>query len=137
MIDDPFLINRIDRMKNMQIEGIATFTGKGFRFDSGLPSDEPVLDQAYRLRGAMTVSRNACVEFERHTPVTLPPQLDRVACGDNYLVRRSTRHYIIQIKVPVVESRSTSEEKIQNLLPLVMGEITLDRNEVLGNALTD
>lgn len=123
--------------KEFQIEGLATFTPDGFRFDSGMPSDEPILEQEVNLQGSLRVSRNACVEFKKCTQVFLPPQMDHVARGKDYLVRRSSRHYIIQIKVPVVENRSQSEEKLQRLIPLLMGEITLDRNEVLGSALMD
>ena len=54
-----------------------------------------------------------------------------VCSGMNYKVKRSTRHYIIQVKVPVVEKRAVSEQKIRDIIPVVMGEITLDRKEIL------
>ena len=109
-------------MNPLKIEGIATFTGKSFRFDSGLPM---------KLHGTMKVSQNANVEFADDGRVFLPPHLMNVCSGVNYKVKRSTRHYIIQVKVPVVEERAVSEQKIRDIIPVVMGEITLDRKEIL------
>ena len=45
-------------------------------------------------------------------------------------MKRTTRHYIIQLKVPVVEHRTTTEQRLVELLPVVLGEITLDRREL-------
>lgn len=118
-------------MNPLKIEGIATFTGKSFRFDSGLPSNEHVIDKAMKLHGTMKVSQNANVEFADDGRVFLPPHLMNVCSGVNYKVKRSTRHYIIQVKVPVVEKRAVSEQKIRDIIPVVMDEITLDRKEIL------
>ena len=114
-----------------KIEGIATFSKGGFSFESGLPSDEPVFETERKMHGTLRISKNACAEFVDNGRVYLPPEVHSVAQGFNYNVKRTTRHYIISIKVPVVESREQSEEKINDLLPTVIGEITMDRNEVM------
>lgn len=116
----------------IKIEGIATISDKGFSFDSGMPSNEPILDEAIKMHGTLKVSENACVNFVNNNRVYLAPELNRVAEGENYKVKRTSRHYIIQIKVPVVETRKMSEERVRNVIPEIMGEITLDRCELIG-----
>jgi len=117
----------------LKIEGIATISEKGFHFDSGMPSDEPVLDEAMKLHGTLKVSKNASVDFVDNGRIYLPPEVHRVCEGEDYKVKRTSRHYIIQVKVPVVETRAESEEKLNDIIPRVMGEITLDRREILGS----
>ena len=119
----------------MQIKGIATITEKGFHFDSGMPSGEPVLDEARRFHGTLRISENACVEFVDNGRVYLPPEVHRVASGDCFKVRRTTRHYIIQLKLPLAENRRVSEERIIGVLPIVLGEITLDRRELFEDVI--
>ena len=116
----------------MTIEGIATITEKGFHFDSGMPSNEPVLDKPVRMHGTLEVGINASVRFRQNDRIYLPPEVHRIAQGEDYNVRRTSRHYIVQIKVPVIESRETSEYRLTEIVPIVMGEITLDRKEVIN-----
>ena len=116
----------------MTIEGIATITEKGFHFDSGMPSNEPVLDKPVRMHGTLSINNNASVDFTRRDRIYLPPEVHRIAQGEDYNVRRTSRHYIIQVKVPVVENRKTSEDRLNTIVPIVMGEITLDRKEVIN-----
>jgi len=119
-------------MEQIKIEGIATISEKGFHFDSGMPSNEPVLDEAMKLHGTLKVAENACVDFVDNGRVYLPPEIHRVCEGEDYKVKRTSRHYIIQMKVPVVEKRAESEQKLNDIIPVVMGEITLDRKELLN-----
>jgi len=116
----------------LKIEGIATITEQGFHFDSGMPSNEPVLDEAMNLHGTLKVSANACVDFVDNGRIYLPPEIHRVCEGEGYKVKRTSRHYIIQLKVPVVERRAESEQRLNDIIPVVMGEITLDRKEIMG-----
>ena len=119
-------------MQQIKIEGIATISDKGFCFDSGMPSDEPVLDEALKLHGTLKVSENACVEFRDNGRIYLPPEVHRISEGQDYKVKRTSRHYIIQVKVPVVESRKATEERINDIIPTIVGDITLDRKELLN-----
>lgn len=121
-------------MQKIIIEGIATFTDKSFHFDSGIPSSEPLLPEAINLNGAMKISKNGCAHFQGSRRVILPPQVDIVAKGEGYHIKRTSRNYIVQVKVPIVESRAITEDTIKNLVPVIMGDITLDRREVLGEA---
>ncbi len=118
-----------------KIEGIATISKGGFSFDSGLPSNEQVFDADMKMHGTLKISKNACAEFIDNRRVYLPPEVHPVAQGFNYNVKRTTRHYIISIKVPVVENRQQSEETVNRLLPKIMGDITIDRNEVLDSVI--
>ena len=122
-------------MKTVKIEGIATFEEKGFHFDSGMPSNEPVLEEAMRLHGTLEVSANGCADFTDNGRIYLPPEIHRVSEGMGYKVKRTSRHYLIQLSLPVVESRMASEERITQALPVILGDITLDRRETLGDAL--
>ncbi len=118
-------------MRQFEIEGIATFTERGFSFESGMPTNEPVLDEAMKLHGTLKVERNACVVFVDNRRVYLPPEMHSICEGEGYRVKRTSRHYIIQMKVPVVESRKASEQRVWEMVPRVMGGITLDRKEIL------
>lgn len=118
--------------KTIRIEGIASISTRGFSFDSGIPSNEPILDYEQKLHGQMLIHQNGCAEFIDNGRVYLPPVINEIARGENYTLRRSTRHYILQVKVPVVESREDSEQKFGELMPLIMNEITLDRKELLS-----
>ena len=118
-----------------KIEGIATISKGGFSFESGLPSNEQVFDADMKMHGTLKISKNACAEFIDNRRVYLPPEVHPVAQGFNYNVKRTTRHYIISIKVPVVENRQQSEDTVNRLLPKIMGDITLDRNEVLDSVI--
>jgi len=112
------------------IEGIATISKGSFRFDSGLPSDEPAVE-AQTILGKLRISENACADFRQDGRTTnLPPDITSVGDGDGYKIKRTTQNYIIQVKVPVVESRADTEARLRALLPVVMGDITLDRKEM-------
>ncbi len=111
----------------IQIEGIATISKGMFRFDSGLPSDEPVVS-AQHLMGRLHIAQNADAVFHQDGRVTnLPPDISTVADGDGYKIKRTTQNYIIQLKVPIAESRKITEERLRQMLAEVMGEITMDR----------
>ena len=115
----------------IQIEGIATISKGMFRFDSGLPSDEPAVDPQMLL-GHLRVAPNACVDFRMDGRTTnLPPDIQSVADGDGYKIKRTTQNYIIQLKVPIAESRAEMEQHIKRLLPIILGDITMDRREIL------
>ena len=118
-----------------KIEGIATFSEGGFSFESGLPSEEQVVE-AQSLMGRLGIKANGCVDFRRDARCTnLPPDINTVTDNEKYKLKRTTRHYIISIKVPVVENRQQSEETVNRLLPKIMGDITIDRNEVLDSVI--
>lgn len=120
-------------MKKLVIEGIATICRGSFTFDSGMPSDEPVTE-AQVLRGRLRIMPNGSAEIissKRNDNV--PPEVTPIASGEGYRVKRTSRHYIIQIKVPKVESRSMTEARITEMVPSVMGEITMDRRELMEN----
>lgn len=113
-----------------QIEGIASISEHSFTFDSGLPTDEFVTEVQI-LKGVMHIHANASADFEGTSPRdVLPPEMTSVAKTEDYIIRRSTRNYIIQLKVPIVQSRRVTEKYLEGLVPEVMGEITMDRAEL-------
>ena len=114
----------------IQIEGIATISKGMFRFDSGLPSDEPAVEPQ-TLLGRLHIAANASADFHQDGRITnLPPDISTVADGDGYKIKRTTQNYIIQLKVPIAESRAETEQRLGQMLAEVMGEITLDRHEI-------
>ena len=115
-----------------KIEGIATFSEGGFSFESGLPSDEQVVE-AQSLMGRLGIKANGCVDFRRDARCTnLPPDINTVTDNEKYKLKRTTRHYIVQIKVPIIESRVETQDCFDNVVPKVIGDITLDRREMFG-----
>lgn len=119
------------KQETIRIEGIATIGKRSFRFDSGLPSNEPILEHDQKLHGQMHIHQNGDAEFVDNGRVYLPPIINEIARGENFKLRRTTRHYILQVKVPVVESRKETETKISAISAEVLGEITMDRKELL------
>ena len=112
-----------------QVEGIATISKGMFRFDSGLPSDEPCVEPQ-NLLGRLIIGQNASVNFRLDGRATnLPPDITTVSEGDGYKVKRTTQNYIIQLKLPIYESRAEMEQHIKRLLPIILGDITIDRTE--------
>lgn len=115
----------------IQIEGIATISKGMFRFDSGLPSDELAVEPQ-KLLGRLHIKANACADFRLDGRTTnLPPDISTVADGDGYKIKRTTQNYIIQLKMPIAESRAEMEQHIMHLLPVILGDITVDRREIL------
>lgn len=112
------------------IKGEATISEKGFFFNNSMSTDEPILDKALHMRGVLHVERNGNMEFENSQRTVMPPVIKSIADGHGYRVKRTSRNYLIQMKVPIIEAREVSERKIHNMLPVVMGEITLDRKEI-------
>ena len=115
----------------VQIKGIATISDNGFLFQSGLPTDTSVISPQ-RMHGTLSVCPNADVAFRHRPCISLPPEVHAVGEGENYRIKRTSRNYIIQIKVPIVENRRESERNIRSVLPEIMGDITLDRKEILS-----
>ncbi len=118
-------------MDEIRIEGIATISEKGFCFDSGLPSNETVISAAMKLRGTLNIRENACAAFTGNQRIYLPPQVLPVGQGEDYHVKRTSRHYILQVKLPIVERRAQSQQRLERVVAQAMGQITLDRKEVL------
>lgn len=113
----------------IQIEGIATISKGMFRFDSGLPSDEPTVEPQ-NLLGRLQIAANASADFHQDGRITnLPPDISTVADGDGYKIKRTTQNYIIQLKLPIYESRAEMEQHIRQLLPVILGDITIDQTE--------
>lgn len=117
-------------MKELKLEGMATFTKNGFHFDSGIPAGEVLIENPRLLPGKLKISGNACVDFVHTERVYMPPQVHQVADGEGYHVKRTSRNYLIQIKLPLAGKRLETQEFLQSLLQSALGEITLDREEL-------
>lgn len=120
-------------MNKLIIPGVASLSENGqLHFESGCPSDSHIVSGTVRRRGTLEVHPDASVDFQPERPhICLPPQVDIIARGEGYHVKRTTRNYIIQVKMPIVESRRETEKKICGMLPEIIGSITLDRREIL------
>ena len=118
-------------MKTISIEGIATFSKNGFSFNSGLPCEETLVKEQ-KMHGTMKVSPNGCAEFKNRNCVYMPPLRTRILTEELLKVNRTTRHYIIQMKVPVIESHDESKRKLMEMLPNVISSITKDRKGLIG-----
>lgn len=115
-----------------KIEGIATISKGRFSFDSGLPGNEPAVE-AQSMLGRLHIAENACAEFSQDGRTTnLPPNVVSVCETDGYRLKRTSRNYILQVKIPLTESRAETEKRLGELLAAVLGEITLDRSELYG-----
>lgn len=115
-------------MNKIKLPGFSTISSNGqFHFESGYPSHSHIIMPA-RIKGVLDVHPNACADF---TPTTgriyLPPIVNTISEGENYHVKRTTRNYIIQVKVPICETRRETEKRLKGILPQIIGEITIDR----------
>jgi len=120
-------------MNNIQIPGFATYNSNGqFHFESGYPSKSSIV-KASRQRGTLFTHPNACIDFVPDSQrIYLPPVVKAVCCYDDYNIRRTSRNYVVQFKVPIVETRKATEKKIKALIPQVIGDIIIDRKEIIG-----
>lgn len=116
--------------KTTKIEGLGTFTQNGFSFDSGLPSDEPLVD-GMKLRGTLKVESNGNVEFINKTRNIKGPDVAKVAETQDYKIRRTSLNYVISIKVPVIEKRKASEKRLKEIVPAIVNDIQTNRKEIL------
>lgn len=116
--------------KITKIEGLGIFTQNGFSFDSGLPSDEPVVNEK-KLRGTLKVETNGNVEFRKSTRAIKAPDVTKVAEGQDYKIRRTSLNYVITLKVPVVEKRVATSKKLKEVIPLIINDISKNRKEIL------
>lgn len=117
----------------IQLSGISNIDSNGqFHFESYCSSDSRILARPIRKRGTMTIGSDLSADFVPDANrIYLPPLVDVIARGEDYHIKRTTRNYIIQVKVPILESRRETEKKLRGMLPEIVGEITLDRNEIL------
>lgn len=116
----------------VKIEGIATFTKGGFKFDSGLPADEPLLKKQAKLHGTLIIEQNGSTAFRDNGRVYLPPRVNKIGEGDGYKVRRTSQNYIVSIKIPIVEKQIATEQKITEMIPLIIEKINNDRKELIN-----
>lgn len=115
-------------MNRIQIPGFSTINSNGqFHFESGYPSGSHIMAPV-RQRGVLDIRSNACADFIPDPPrVYLPPFVASIAQGDGYHIKRTSRNYIIQVKVPVCESRRETTKRLKGIMAEVVGEITMDR----------
>lgn len=117
-------------MKKITLPGFATISSNGqYHFDSGYPSNSRIVKPVH-VKGMLDIHPNASIDF---TPdperIILPPVNTPVTYGDNYNVKRTSRNYIIQVKVPICETRRDTEKRLRTILTEAMRDITLDRME--------
>lgn len=116
--------------KTTKIEGLATFSNNGFSFDSGLPSDEPVVSEQ-KLKGTLNIASNGNVEFINKTRNFKGPDVSKVAETQDYKIRRTSLNYVISLRVPVVEKRVATSKKLKEVIPLIINDISKNRKEIL------
>lgn len=88
------------------------------------------------MKGKMTVHGNGNVEFVENSrladaknPLMLPISEDNL---EGWKLKRSTQNYIMQIKLPIGLTRQEMQRRIQRMMPQILGEITVDQQELLG-----
>lgn len=119
-------------IKMIKIEGIATISKNGFTFDSGLPLDEPLLKKQTKLHGKLEIEQNGSVRFVDNGRIYLPPTVDKVGEGDGYKIRRTSKNYIISVKLPIVEKIAETQNKLTEMIPLILDGINKDRKELIN-----
>ena len=114
------------------VEGVAHISdGQYFLFDSGFCDCEEIVKEQC-MKGKMHISKNGCAEFKQDKRCNnQPPIIDKVCDGDGYSVRRTSKNYIIQVKLPILKSRADTEAKLDYIRREIMPAITLDRKELL------
>ena len=125
------MFNFEDLSTAFAVEGMGIITPGNFKFDSGFPADEEITVEQ-NLKGKLRIAVNGSAEFTPDNRCNnLPPIINKVAEGDGYSVRRTSKNYIIQVKLPILKSRADSEAKLDYIRREIMPAITLDRKELL------
>lgn len=119
-------------IKMIKIEGIATISKNGFKFDSGLPSDEPLLQSKTKLHGKLEIEQNGSVRFVDNGRIYMPPVVNKIAQGEGYKIRRTSKNYIISVKLPIVEKITETQNKLTEMIPQIVDGITKDRKELIN-----
>lgn len=119
-----------NKVTTTKIEGLGTFTQSGFNFDSGLPVDEPVVNEK-KLKGTLKIEPNGNVEFINKTRTIKAPDVAKVAETQDYKIRRTSLNYVISLRVPVVEKRVATSKKLKEVIPLIINDISKNRKEIL------
>lgn len=102
------------------------------KISSGLPKSEPLLTWPLeRKRGVMTPCVNGDLSFVANGPCgVLPPRVDEVYREGGVTVKRTTRNYIIMMKVPVIESAEETTRKHSSMWKKVAAVIKKNREEI-------
>lgn len=116
--------------KLTKIEGLGIFTTNGFNFDSGLPADEPVLNEQ-KLKGTLQIKQNGNVEFFPNSRTIKAPDVAKVAETQDYKIRRTSLNYVISLRVPIIEKRKASEKRLKEIVPAIVNDISKNRKEIL------
>jgi len=119
-------------MKEKKIEGIGIFSENGFTFDSGMPTDEPVIDFGVgRHHGTLKVEQNACATFaEDPLRVIMPPTIDEVLRDHNLTVKRTTRNFIVTMKFPIIEATDTTAQTHREMWNKVKKAVSGAREDI-------
>jgi len=56
-----------------------------------------------------------------------PPLILPVSEGEDYWIKRSTQNYLVMLRLPVGETRAQTAQRIFDMLPHILGDITIDR----------
>jgi len=110
------------------LDGTSSLNSNGqFHFESGYPSNYPLV-LPKRQRGVLVTHQNACVDFvPDRERVYLPPVVNKIAQGEGYYIKRTSRNYLINVKLPIVMNRRETEKALRGMINEIVGEITLDR----------
>lgn len=114
----------------LSIKGNALIAENKFKF---IPTEEVFYTEPQNLRGNLIINEDASAEFKMDGRcAAVPPTMVPITAGNGCKVKRSSRNYIIQIKVPIFESRAETQERLEEMIPRIVGDITVDRKELFG-----
>lgn len=106
-------------MKTKKFEAIVEINETGnVNVFSGLPQNEPFVTWPLsKHRGTLTPFINGDMSFSADAPCgIIPPAVDLVFRQGDVTVKRSSRNYIVTMKVPVIESADDTKRKFSSML---------------------
>lgn len=120
-------------METKKYEALIEVSENGnVKVSSGLPMNEPVIMWPLeKRRGVMSPMVNGDLSFVADVPCgVLPPQVDTVYREGNVTVKRSSRNYIVTMKVPVIEAAEVTKKRFAKMMKEVSGAIRENRESI-------
>jgi len=119
-------------MQEKTLDCRVSFSKKGIVIDSGMPEQEPVLDEGVGThRATVELCQNASAKIRFYNPTAyIPPLMEDVLKTGNLMVKRTSRHFIVTMKFPIIEDSDATAQAHKDMWKKSQKAITSAREEI-------
>jgi len=119
-------------MQKKELECLVNYSGRVININSGLPEDEPLLDEGtgtHRARVELRQNGSATIRLY-DTSAIVPPLMDDVLKDGNLSVKRTSRHFIVKMKFPIIEGTDATVDAHKDMWTKSRKAIVAAREEI-------